>query len=102
MRNAYTYILNEASKKRKKAPTQNAKRVRPGGAPILADVVALLFSRGKRGIAVEELASTFKAADRTTRKWRQQLKDLRFAEYHESTGGPDNKLRIYLYPVYSD
>jgi hypothetical protein len=91
----------KAKKKKRKQPVQQAKRVRPGGAPILADLVARIMSRGKRGITVEEVAETFSAAARTTRKWRQQLKDLQYADYHESTDA-DGNLRMFLSPVYDD
>ncbi len=95
-------ILLEARKKAKKKTyprVQKALRVMPGGPPILADLVALLMSRGKRGVSVEDVASTFSAAERTTRKWRAQLKHLKYADYHESTDA-DQKLRMYLSPVY--
>jgi hypothetical protein len=93
--------LLEARKKKAKPRIQNAKRVAPGGPPILADLVALLFSRGKRGVSVEDVASTFNAAPRTTRKWRAQLKALRFADYRETVDPSDN-LRMFLTPKYDD
>ena len=95
-------VISGLLEARKNKPRQqNAKRVKPGGPPILADLVALLFSRGKRGVSVEDVASTFNAAPRTTRKWRMQLKDLRFADYRE-TVDPNDNLRMFLTPRYDD
>lgn len=82
---------NEYMEKRK----PKAKRVKPGGAPILADVVAFVFSKGSRGALAEDVAIVFKAAPRTMRKWRAQLRDLRFAKYSETLEA-DGKVRMFL------
>lgn len=91
--------LLEAKRTKATMPVQNAQRVTPGGPPILAEIVAFLMSRGKRGATVEDIANTFGTeSERTMRKWKAHLKLIRFVEYRESDAGPDGKLRLYLTP----